>query len=54
MILYLYQYCGVHIHFAESIEKLSENAQEIKPHVMTAVPRLYEKYMTRSLRKVLI
>ena len=43
MILYLYQFCGVSIYFAESIEKLSENAQEIKPNVMTAVPRLYEK-----------
>ena len=43
MILYLYQYCGVEIYFAESIEKMSDNLKEIKPHVMTAVPRLYEK-----------
>ncbi|MDA8893474.1 AMP-binding protein [Flavobacteriaceae bacterium] len=43
MILYLYQYCGVEIYFAEGVEKLVENAQEIKPHVLTAVPRLYEK-----------
>lgn len=43
MILYLYQYCGVEIHFAESIEKMSDNLKEIQPHVMTAVPRLYEK-----------
>jgi len=43
MILYLYQYCGVEIYFAESIEKMSDNLKEIKPNVMTAVPRLYEK-----------
>jgi long-chain acyl-CoA synthetase len=43
MILYLYQYCGVEIHFAESIEKMSDNLKEVKPNVMTAVPRLYEK-----------
>lgn len=43
MILYLYQYCGVQIYFAESIEKMSDNLKEIKPHIMTAVPRLYEK-----------
>ncbi|MBL4605928.1 MAG: long-chain fatty acid--CoA ligase [Flavobacteriaceae bacterium] len=43
MMLYLYQYCGVEIHFAESIEKMSDNLKEVKPHVMTAVPRLYEK-----------
>lgn len=51
MILYLYQYCGVDIYFAESIEKLSENAQEIKPHVMTAVPRLYEKIYDKIILK---
>ncbi|ARV14531.1 AMP-dependent synthetase/ligase [Polaribacter sp. SA4-12] len=51
MILYLYQYCGVSIYFAESIEKLSENAQEIKPHVMTAVPRLYEKIYDKIVLK---
>ena len=38
-------------YFAESIEKLSENAQEIKPHVMTAVPRLYEKIYDKIVLK---
>jgi long-chain acyl-CoA synthetase len=51
MILYLYQYCGVSIYFAESIEKLTENAQEIKPDVMTAVPRLYEKIYDKIILK---
>ena len=43
MVTYLYQYYGVGIYFAESIEKLSENLNETKPHVITAVPRLLEK-----------
>ncbi|WP_431165554.1 AMP-dependent synthetase/ligase [Tenacibaculum halocynthiae] len=51
MILYLYQYCGVSVYFAESIEKLSENAQEVKPNVMTAVPRLYEKIYDKIYAK---
>ncbi len=51
MILYLYQYCGVSIYFAESIEQLSENAKEVKPHVMTAVPRLYEKIYDKIYAK---
>ncbi|WGH76660.1 AMP-dependent synthetase/ligase [Tenacibaculum tangerinum] len=51
MILYLYQYCGISIYFAESIEKLSENAQEVKPNVMTAVPRLYEKIYDKIYAK---
>ncbi|HUH28086.1 long-chain fatty acid--CoA ligase [Gelidibacter sp.] len=51
MILYLYQYCGVEIYFAESIEKMSENLQEVKPNVMTAVPRLYEKVYDKIVAK---
>ncbi|WP_428743017.1 AMP-dependent synthetase/ligase [Tenacibaculum sp.] len=51
MLLYLYQYCGISIYFAEAIDKLSENAQEIKPHVMTAVPRLYEKIYDKIYAK---
>lgn len=50
-ILYLYQYCGIHIYFAESIEKLTENAQEVKPNVMTAVPRLFEKIYDKIVLK---
>jgi len=51
MILYLYQYCGVEIYFAESIEKMSDNLKEIKPNVMTAVPRLYEKIYDKIIAK---
>ena len=51
MILYLYQYCGVETYFAESIEKMSDNLKEIKPTVMTAVPRLYEKVYDKIIAK---
>ncbi len=51
MLIYLYQYCGVNIHYAEAIDKLSENAQEVKPVVMTAVPRLYEKIYDKIYAK---
>ncbi len=43
MLIYLYQYNGVAIYYAESIEKMGENLKEIKPNVMTVVPRLLEK-----------
>ncbi len=43
MILYLYMFNGVSIYFAESIEKIGDNAREIKPNIMTVVPRLLEK-----------
>ncbi|GGK19991.1 AMP-dependent synthetase [Yeosuana aromativorans] len=51
MILYLYQYCGVSIYFAESIDKMSDNLKEVKPNVMTAVPRLYEKVYDKIVEK---
>jgi len=51
MILYLYQYCGIEIYFAESIEKMADNLKEIKPSVMTAVPRLYEKVYDKIIAK---
>ena len=51
MILYLYQFCGVEIHFAESIEAMSDNLKEVKPNVMTAVPRLYEKVYDKIVAK---
>ena len=43
MVVYLYQFYGVSIYFAESIEKIGENVKEAKPNVMTVVPRLLEK-----------
>ncbi|NNK82427.1 MAG: long-chain fatty acid--CoA ligase [Flavobacteriaceae bacterium] len=51
MILYLYQYCGVEIYFAESIEKMADNLKEVKPNIMTAVPRLYEKVYDKIIAK---
>lgn len=51
MILYLYQYCGIEIYYAESIEKVGVNLNEVKPHIMTAVPRLYEKMYDKLYAK---
>jgi long-chain acyl-CoA synthetase len=51
MLLYMYQYCGVSIHFAESLETISENLQEIHPNVMSAVPRLLEKVYDKIYAK---
>jgi len=51
MILYLYQYYGVSIYFGESIEKISDNIKEVKPTVMTVVPRLLEKVYDKIFAK---
>lgn len=51
MLLYLYQYKNISIHFAESIESISDNLKEIKPDVITAVPRLLEKIYDKIYAK---
>jgi len=38
---------GAEVYFAESIEKLMDNMAEVKPTIMTAVPRLYESMHRR-------
>ena len=50
MLIYLYQYCGASIHYAP-IDQISEYAQEVKPQVMTAVPRLLEKVYDKIIAK---
>lgn len=51
MLHYMYQYCGVEIYFAESLETISDNLKEVKPEVMTAVPRLLEKVYDKIYAK---
>ena len=51
MILYLYQYYGVSVYFGESIEKISDNIKEVRPNVITAVPRLLEKVYDKIYAK---
>jgi len=51
MTMYFYQYIGISIYFAESIESISDNLKEVKPDVMTAVPRLLEKVYDKIIAK---
>ncbi|WP_378172167.1 AMP-dependent synthetase/ligase [Aquimarina sp. SS2-1] len=51
MLMYLYQYRGVGIYFAESLETISDNLKEVHPDVMTAVPRLLEKVYDKIIAK---
>ncbi|KAF2327488.1 AMP-dependent synthetase/ligase [Flavobacterium nitrogenifigens] len=51
MILYIYQYYGVSVYFGESIDKISDNLKEVRPTVMTAVPRLLEKVYDKIYAK---
>ncbi len=43
VVTYIFMYRSYTIYFAESIDKLALNLKEVKPHVITAVPRVIEK-----------
>ena len=51
MLMYMYQYTGTGIYFAESLETISDNLKEVNPQVMTAVPRLLEKVYDKIIAK---
>lgn len=36
--------CGGEIYFAESLARVPENLKEVQPHVLFAVPRIWEKF----------
>ena len=44
--------CGVTIAYAESIETVSANLLEVRPTVVTTVPRLFERMHARILKQV--
>jgi long-chain acyl-CoA synthetase len=50
---YLMMACGVSIAYAESIDTVPTNMQEVRPTVMMSVPRLYEKMYSRVLENAL-
>jgi long-chain acyl-CoA synthetase len=51
VLIYLYQYAGTTIYFAENIGTIGQNAQEIKPNLMSVVPRLLEKLYDKIILK---
>jgi long-chain acyl-CoA synthetase len=50
-VLYIYMWFGVRICFARGVETVAEDIKEIRPTVVTAVPRLFERiYATINKR----
>jgi long-chain acyl-CoA synthetase len=46
---YYYWDSGVAIVYAESFERVAANLEEVRPHVMLAVPRFFEKVHARAM-----
>ncbi|WP_346883901.1 long-chain fatty acid--CoA ligase [uncultured Algibacter sp.] len=51
VLIYIYQHAGASIYFAEAIDKIGDNAKEIKPNMMSVVPRLLEKVYDKIIDK---
>lgn len=50
-VSYIYMFSGIGIYYAESLETIGANLQEVKPDVFTTVPRLLEKVYERIVGK---
>jgi len=48
---YVFCYNGVSVYYTASFEQVGENLREVRPTVMTAVPRLFEKVYHRIIKK---
>jgi long-chain acyl-CoA synthetase len=50
-VFYVFCYVGVSVNYAASFDKVGEYLREVRPTIMTAVPRLFEKVYHRIIKK---
>ena len=43
IIVYVYHYCGISVYYAENFATIADNMREVKPDILSTVPRLLEK-----------
>lgn len=48
---YIFCYSGVSVYYTASFDQVAENLREVRPTVMTAVPRLFEKVYHKIIKK---
>lgn len=51
MLTYMFQFVGISIYYAESIGTIAENIKELRPDIMSSVPRLLEKVYDKIIMK---
>ena len=51
VLIYIYQYSGCTIYFAEGLDKIGDNIKEVHPNIMSVVPRLLEKLYDKIYAK---
>ena len=47
MLVFLYQYLGMSVYYAQSLGTIAENLKEVNPTMMSAVPRVLEKFFDK-------
>jgi long-chain acyl-CoA synthetase len=50
-VFYVFCWNGVAVHYAQSVDQLAEYLKDVRPTVMTAVPRMFEKVYHRIVKK---
>lgn len=50
-VFYVFCWNGVSVYYAPSVDQLGEYLREVRPTIMTAVPRLFEKVYHRIMKK---
>jgi long-chain acyl-CoA synthetase len=50
-VFYVFCWCGVSVHYAPSFDVVAEYLREVRPTIMTAVPRLFERVFHRIVKK---
>jgi long-chain acyl-CoA synthetase len=50
-VFYVFCFVGVSVNYAASFDQVGEYLREVKPTIMTAVPRLFEKVYHRIIKK---
>lgn len=51
MVNYGYQYLGISVYYAESMDTIGDNLKEVKPHCFVSVPRLLEKVYDKIINR---
>jgi long-chain acyl-CoA synthetase len=50
-VFYVFCYTGVSVYYSASFDQVGEHLRDVRPTIMTAVPRLFEKVYQRIIKK---
>ena len=51
MLNYVYQYLGISVYYAENLGTIIDNMKEVRPQMLTTVPRLLEKFYDKLINQ---